>query len=434
MSWSKTALLAAFVLGSALPGAAQQKAFWLEFSYKGTPEQGPALSAKALERRSQWTIPVDSLDYPVNPEMLQALRFAGLDIRGVSRWNNAALVVFPEGQPFDWSIFPFLKKVTELGDHPRTKPVTPPNPPDWNADLCWKQKHRRLVQRQEQLLSAQALRNQGQGGRGIDIAVLDIGFRNWQQHATLQSTQVLSTWDVLRRDTVVSDQGWHGTQVLSIMAGKVAQNAFGICPAANYHLMRTELEASEFPAEMYYWIIALERADSLGADLVCSSLGYYEFDDPSRQLQPQELDGITLPIARAATVALAKGMPVVVSAGNEGKKEWQIVTTPADSPGALAVGAVRKNGKKAKFSSMPSPQMNQPLVYALGKKVLVSSWHPGKLRRSSGTSYAAPQIAGWLACLLRLRPDLSPQQLVEAIREEAAQSADGIPDLARLLP
>ncbi|MEM1218053.1 MAG: S8 family serine peptidase [Bacteroidota bacterium] len=407
---------------------AQSNAYWIHFSYKGTVELGPALSDKSLQRRDHYRIPIDSLDFPVNPTFLSKIRADGGIIKVTSRWQNAALVLI-DTVPSAWATYTFIERINALGTHP-----APPELPnrlwtEWGGKLKFTAGTKRKVAKQEEILQAEGIREIAEQGRGLSIAVLDVGFRGWNQHLALSDVRVSSTWDFLRKDTSVHQIGFHGTQVLSVLA---AQH-IGICPAASYHLFRTELESEEFPAEMYYWIAALEKADSLGVDLVCSSLGYNFFDAPNNSLEKNELDGKTLPISLAAETALSRGMLVVVSAGNEGKNDWQLITAPADSYGVVAGGALNRSGKKVAFSSKAAPTMPHPIVYAVGKKVVVTSWHPGKFRLASGTSYAAPQLAGWLACMLKIRPEWSPKYLQQHLFKQVQQSPNGTPNFMELL-
>ena len=421
--------LAALIFLSSLPLLpAQSQAYWVYFRYKGTADLGPALGLQSLERRQQYGIDLDSLDYPVNPIFLDRLEATGGTVKVTSRWQNAALVL-ADSLPSNWSKASFIENIEPLGTHPSPPVLAPRLWVEWGGPLKFPKGTRRKVQKQESLLNTQGIQAKAEYGRGLSIAVLDVGFRGWNQHLALEGANILSTWDFLRQDTTVDQNGFHGTQVLSVLA---AQH-IGICPEAEYHLFRTELESEEFPAEMYYWIAALEKADSLGVDLVCSSLGYNTFDPPNFSLQKEELDGKTLAISLAAETALTRGMMVVVSAGNEGKNDWQIITAPADSYGVVAGGALTRSGKQVPFSSQAPSFMPHPIVYAVGKKVVVTSWHPGKYRLASGTSYAAPQLAGWLACLLKIRPDWSPSELQKQLFKQVEQSAQGIPDFQALI-
>ncbi|MDZ7846817.1 MAG: S8 family serine peptidase [Owenweeksia sp.] len=125
----------------------------------------------------------------------------------------------------------------------------------------------------------------------------------------------------------------------------------GSAIAADYYLYQSELEASETITEMDNWLMAAERADSLGVDVISSSLGYNKFDGGIGDYDYKDMDGNTTLVTRAADMAAAKGMLVVVSAGNEGNDPWERITAPADGDSVLAIGGVMPDGSYVNFSS-----------------------------------------------------------------------------------
>src|SRR5690606_6565868 len=181
--------------------------------------------------------------------------------------------------------------------------------------------------------------------------------------------------------------------------------------------------SGEYRIEEYNWLFAAERADSAGADIISTSLGYNTFDDPSMNYDKSQLDGKTTVIARAAKLAAERGITIVSSAGNEGNNAWETITTPADSEYVLAVAATNANGVRSSISSIgPSADGRiKPDVGAMG--VGVSVVNPsGNLGMASGTSLAAPIVTGLLAGIWQKYPHLSNLQLLDAVRSTASQA------------
>jgi len=182
-------------------------------------------------------------------------------------------------------------------------------------------------------------------------------------------------------------------------------------------LAKTEIEAVEDTIEEDYWAAGVEWADSLGADIVSSSLGYtdwYTYED---------MDGNTAVCTQAADLAVSKGIVVVNAAGNERPYSWHYIIAPADRDSVIAVGAVNLSGQIASFSSA-GPTYDgriKPDVCALGVGVYCASAY-GSYKYLGGTSYATPLVAGVCALLLEANPDLNPIQVREALWTTASQA------------
>jgi len=235
--------------------------------------------------------------------------------------------------------------------------------------------------------------------------------------------------------------GSHGTNVLSTMLGYLENDFVGTAIDAQYYLFRTEVDASETPREEAYWIAAAERADSLGVDIIHTSLGYSTFDDAKYNYSPSEMDGQTTFISRAATIVLEKGILGVNSAGNSGNNAWGIITAPADSPGILSIGAVDSNGFIASFSSVgPTADGRiKPDVVALGLSASIIR-ESGAIGTSSGTSFSGPIISGAIASLWQSLPNSSPQEIMDMVRNSGSLASNpntelgyGIPDFGSIL-
>jgi subtilisin family serine protease len=228
----------------------------------------------------------------------------------------------------------------------------------------------------------------------------------------------------------------HGTEVLSCIAANY-QDFKGTAYDATFVLAVTEDVRSEFRIEEYNWLLAAEFADSVGVDIIHSSLGYSVFGkEPSMNYTYEDLDGNTATITQAVNLARDRGILVVTSAGNEGNSDWKYITAPADARGILTVGAVREDYTRASFSSVgPTADGRiKPDVMALGSGTAVMFGNGG-ISQSNGTSYAAPLVAGLAAGLWQANPDWTNIDVINAIKYTSsralnpdAQFGYGIPD------
>ncbi len=226
--------------------------------------------------------------------------------------------------------------------------------------------------------------------------------------------------------------------VLSTIGGYVENQFVGTAIDADFYLYITEDNTHEMPDEEVHWISAAERADSIGVDVINTSLGYYDFDDSRYNYLYEDMDGQTTYISRGAQFAAEKGIMVVVSAGNEGNNSWHYITAPADSKDVFTIGAVDSNNQPAGFSSYgpTSDGRIKPDVDALG--VWASIIRPdGSIDYSSGTSFSSPITAGAMACLIQAAPEVHPEVLRQYVRESADhynnptnQMGYGIPDFS----
>lgn len=393
------------------------------------------LSQRAIDRRKTHKIPLHQTDLPLSPQYLNQMRQLGAQIKNVSKWFNTVTVegVTPETLQAI-SQLSFVKKTLEVNR--RTK--------SWPVPAIFRQNGREDVYgmgfRQIQIHRGDELHAKGFMGKGLMIAVIDAGFYAYQTLPAFDSVnlraQIADTYDFVLNKKVVNDGHEHGMQVFSILAANIPGRFVGTAPDAAYLLYRSEHAAQESPLETYNWIAALERADSAGADVVNTSLGYNTFDNPKYNYTHAMLDGKTTPMARAATIAARKGMLLVVAAGNEGDRSWKTITTPADADSILSVAAVDTLGRVAPFSSRGPTADHRiaPSVASLGAGAMISSV-TGEIISGNGTSLAAPNICGLAACLWQAFPECSNMEIIAAIQQSASQytSPDhsigyGIPD------
>lgn len=280
-----------------------------------------------------------------------------------------------------------------------------------------------LSEKQLSTITIDKLHAKGFFGEGILIGVIDTGFN--LKHKAFEGIKVVAERDFINNDSVtqneegdVPSQDFHGTRVLSVLAGNSVGNLIGVTPKASFALAKTEIDDQEIRIEEDNWVAALEWADSLGADLVTSSLGYNIFEDGTGYGK-NELDGKTSVVAKAAKIAVEKGMVVVVGAGNEGRDSPTTILTPADVEEVISVGAVNEFGEITTFSSNgPTADGRiKPDICAMGARVLtVSNFSDSTFTFSSGTSFSAPLVAGGIALLLESDKTLTPQKIADGLR------------------
>ncbi len=427
----------ALLFGSAGAAAADDPV-WIFFSDKG-PSLGDRgalttawsrLTARAKKRRAK-VLPADRLvdlsDLPVNAGYVQELMRRGVHIRAVSKWLNAVSVSGAAQQLEQIQALPFvvrrapvlcLKRAPLPESNELLKPLAPSSE-EYGPSL-W----------QNAMIKVPDVHANNLHGEGVLIAVFDTGFR--LNHAAFAALRVSAQYDFIQRDQNTnwetqdaSSQIYHGTQVLSVLAGYSPGSLIGPAFASDFLLAKTEDTASEKPIEEDYWIAAAEWADSLGADIISTSVGYNDW------YVYKNMDGNTAPITIAADLAVKKGILVVASAGNEGDTSWKHMLAPADGDSVLAVGAVHSDGRIATFSSRgPTADGRlKPDVVAPGVGIQCAAVPGGEevggaYTSISGTSAAAPLAAGVAALVLAAHPDLTPMQVREALIRTADRAAD----------
>ncbi|MEL7020322.1 MAG: S8 family serine peptidase [Bacteroidota bacterium] len=402
------------------------------------------LSPRACDRRKRQGIRITDKDLPVSANYVQQLRGAGVRVKQTSRWLNSALVVceatdIPQlrqlacveditylGKHFIKNNIPTLKKPKRV----RHSGVQQATLPDYYG----------FVAPQINMLHGEFLHERGYKGENMLIAVMDGGFTNMYKmpyFASLHERKgVVATVDLVDGDSEVSESSTHGSKVLSVMAAQAPGQMVGTAPAANYVCLKTEDVRGEYRSEEFYWIVGLEYADSLGVDVVNSSLGYSTFTDASMDYTYKDMNGKHALASRYSDYAAEVGMIVVNAAGNSGDTEWKYVDTPADGRYVLSVGAVDIHNERATFSSYgPTADGRiKPDVVALGRRIGVASVFTPQVNASNGTSYAAPLITGLVAALWQAFPHKTNFEIVDAVRQSGSQSEHPDNELGYGLP
>ncbi len=443
-----------------LIGAGAQEHAWVYFKDKVGVDEAIAnpetiLSARALARKNRFEIPIDERDVPVNENYIAQVKGqTGIAVKAKSKWFNCVHVIGSINDIASLSSLDFVDRIFFADRNLNAKVGKPPkdkSKPDNHKNKFLTQKANFVYGQSEAQISqlkVEALHQSNYTGEGLWIAVMDGGFPNVDQLAAFSrlrsNNDLLGGYDFVGRTTNIyaPDGNSHGTRVLSDMGGYIENQLVGTAPDASYMLFRTEDGATETPVEESYWVEAAERADSLGIDLINTSLGYSTFDNPNYSYTPAEMDGNTAFISQGANIATEKGMLVVNSAGNSGSSSWGVVTAPADA-NVYTVGAVDMDGTYVSFSSRgPNAQgVVKPDGMAMGRNTAVVDEN-NTIVRNNGTSFSSPIMAGAIASFWGALPDKTNLEIMQLVRESSsmyqnpnAQMGYGIPnfDLAMTL-
>ena len=407
------------------------------------------LSQKALDRRAKYAIELNMQDIPVETTYVSQVEALGIEPIAVSKWFNGVFAWCTAGQVAQAEALPFVSGVDSFVQD-ASKINTGSQLPDkfevenqpslyQKAEMGYNYGYTNTQVTQIRL---DFLHDLGFTGEGVTIAVFDNGFPgvNTQDgFAYIRNNgQIKGGYNFPDKNENIYGSGSHGTVVLSTIGGYLENQFVGTAIDADFYLYITEDNTHEMPDEEVHWIAAAEVADSIGVDVITTSLGYNEFDDPRYNYVYEDMDGQTTYITRGAQFAAERGIMIVVSAGNSGNKEWHYITAPADGVDAFTIGAVNSNNQPAGFSSYgpTSDGRIKPDVDALGSNAAVIR-PDGSIDYASGTSFSAPIMAGAMACLIQAFPNHPPTDLMQKVRESASlysnptsQMGYGIPDFS----
>ncbi|MCS2420050.1 S8 family serine peptidase [Bacteroides fragilis] len=438
----KLALIAlAFV---ALEASAQQDTLKYRISLKDKvattyslkhPEK--FLSEKAIARRQRQQLPIDSTDLPVCRQYVDAIRDKGVKIVVTGKWDNFVTVSCNDSTVIsEIAALPFVRATEKVWVAP-SKPAAEDKRDSLVNSPARSEAYYGPAFRQIETSNGDKLHEAGFKGQGMTIAVIDAGYHNVDKIDAMKNIRILGTKDFVEPGSDIYAKGSHGMAVLSCMAMNEPYVMVGTAPEASYWLLRSEDEASEHLVEQDYWAAAVEFADSVGVDVVNTSLGYFTFDDSTKNYKYRDLDGHHALMSRQASKMADKGIVLVCSAGNSGASSWKKITAPGDAENVLTVGAIDRRGVLASFSSIGNTADNRvkPDVVAVGLNSDVMGTN-GNLRKASGTSFASPILCGMVACLWQACPQLTAKEIIELVR----QSGDrvdfpdniygyGVPDL-----
>jgi subtilisin family serine protease len=375
---------------------------------------------------------VDAYDIPVDASALQSVRATGAHVRHVSRWLNAVSV---DATPDEIATITALSSVERLdvvhmsrAPEPQPETAKPPRDAmrapsqklsyDYGSSLF-----------QNALIDVPAMHDLGYHGEGVIIAMLDTGVNNFG-HAAFANLHVLAQHDFVNNDGTVSDQagqmgsGYHGTLTLGAIAGFAPGDLIGPAFGATYVLAKTENTQWERHIEEDAWIAAAEWADSIGADIISSSLAYLSgFTNGETGYTWQDMDGDTALITIGADIAASRGLLIVNAAGNNGfvSAPQNTLGAPADGDMVLTVGATDNQGTRASFSSVGNTTDGRTKPDVMGMGVSVHTVDPlgAFYTEASGTSLSTPLVAGAAALVLQARPLASNIMIMNALRNTA---------------
>ena len=427
--------IAFFVILFVLPltSQAQEQKLWVYFTDKGDQSFEPYsfFHPKAIERRIKNDLPIyDFSDIPVNAEYAASLEMIGCSIKMQSRWFNACCVLF-EGSVSEIVELPFVKTVVPAI-------VAQPFSCAASTELSLNSFMIDHALAQTQILGGEYCVKNQLSGKGVRIAVFDVGFTGYKKLPHFKhlrdSGQIEKTWDFIGKDENVEGHGNHGTMVLSCIGGRFQDIPLGLAQDATYLLARTERNYGEYLSEEEHWLEAAEWADKEGVDIINSSLGY-----TYHRYFYEEMDGKSTIVSRAASMAARKGMLVVNAAGNDGDEDWEYIGAPADADSVLTVGGINpRTGAPISFTSFgpTADQRRKPNVSAFGIAAVASK---KGLELVPGTSFASPLIAGLAACIWQENPEMTNMDVFQRIERAGHlfpyfdySNGYGVPSIARL--
>lgn len=439
----KTSLLLSIVLLTI--GATAQQDAWVFFTEKENVTaslENPIsiLTQDALDRKDLHGIAIDERDVPVSENFISQIKNQpGITVLAKSKWQNCVHVRGELEAIEDLEALSIVSSIEyadkSLGRSSNGFGFGKEDPllPQTRIDFEYGATDNQVTQ-----IAVDALHLEDYTGEGMVIAVMDSGFPGVDDGAGFarlrDAGKLLDGYDFVDRtdDEFAFSNSSHGTRVLSDIVGFIQDDFVGTAPDATIYCFRTEDVNSENPVEESYWVEAAERADSLGVDVINTSLGYRTYDNPDYSHTYEDMDGITTFISRGATLAFEKGMMVVTSAGNSGSG---MISAPADAEGAFTVGAVDGNGNYASFSSIgPSSDGRvKPDVMAKGQGSAVID-ASGNITTNNGTSFSSPIMAGAVASFWQVDPTMTNTQVMQAIRESAHLFDNPTPQMGYGIP
>lgn len=428
---------------------------WVFFRDKGFPA-AEAIAQRAAERitlKGNSAVSAEA-ERPVSVDYLGQIERLGARVWQTSRWLNAASIWVNPQKLSALERLPFVTGFRPVARFVR-KPDPEPAEPAFELPLlkateaAYADSYGPTITQLDSL-NIPLVHTLGRRGDSVLVAMLDDGYRKTHTvfSALYSNGQVLAEYDFIQKDfdtapdpgELAVGQGFHGTQTWSAVGGTVPGSFLGGAFKAHFILAKTEYIPAENQVEEDNWVAALEWADSIGADVVSSSLAYLDFDDSCAcDYTFADLDGMTTIVSAAASMAADMGILVCNAAGNSGFGQDSTIWAPADAFDILACGAVDSFGVLSSFSS-EGPTADgriKPELVAQGSRVyLASPTNLSGYTRANGTSFSTPLTAATSAVLMSVHPDWAPRQIREALMLSASNVAApnnqrgwGVPDV-----
>ncbi|MES2882455.1 MAG: S8 family peptidase [Bacteroidota bacterium] len=412
------------------------------------------LSAKAITRRTNYNISIDSTDLPVTPRFVDSIGAAGaVTILNVSKWLNSVTIRTTDAAAIaKINSFPFVQSATAIAA--KLHSVSAEEADSDNSITTIQRSAKTAADffnygsssNQIKMHNGQFLHNIGLRGQNMVIGVLDGGFQNYLTVKAFDSArtnaQILGVYDFVIKDSSVNEDDAHGMQCFSVIAANIPGQFVGTAPKANFYLFRSEDVTSEFPIEEHNWVCAAERLDSVGGDAISSSLGYSDgMTNASFNHTYAEMNGNTTMAAIGADLAAKKGILVMNAAGNQGNEAFKRISSPADGDSVLAVGAVNSAGLPAPFTSLGPSSDGQVKPDVASQGVATTLQLPNNtIGTRDGTSFATPNIAGLAVCLWQGFPGSNNMKIIYALRASGSRATNpndtigyGIPDVKKAM-
>jgi hypothetical protein len=393
---------------------------------------------------------VDFRDLPVySPYITQTLA-TGARLRQTLKWFNAVSVDATKEQAQAIASLPYTRLMKMVAGSPCEieLPSTPSAPTEEiMTTLNYGSSAGQLNQ-----INAITAHELGFKGQGVIVCMMDVGYK--QNHAAFQniisSGRRLAQYDFINHDfntdfdpsQDIEGQADHGTATWSTLGGEATSHLYGPSYLASFILAKTEDISSERHIEEDNWAAGAQWADSIGASVISSSLGYRVFNAGQGDYQYSDLNGHTAIVTIAAALAAYNGITVCNAMGNEGNSEGSLIA-PADADSILSCGAVDNSGILANFSSW-GPTYDgriKPEVCAQGMSTACAD--PNNLSgytTSDGTSLSTPLVGGASGVLLSAHPNWTNLMVREALMMTASKTDSvgseygwGIMDVGRAL-
>ncbi|MGY5354396.1 S8 family serine peptidase [Wenyingzhuangia sp. IMCC45467] len=394
------------------------------------------LSQRAIDRRDHQNISITTQDVPVEDSYVLSVKNSnGITVKATSKWLNAVHVFGSETDIVNLQNLTLVDSIQFANKNlavintstSKLSKVSKINKFDEEVISVYNYGQ---ATNQTEMLGVEKFHNTGIEGNRMQIAIIDAGFYGVNTASAFShlfdndesNGEILGGYDFVNNTSnfYTHTGTTHGTQVLSTIAA-IKENEFvGMAPKAKFYLFVTEDAANETPLEESLWVQAAERADSLGVDIINTSLGYSEFDESKYDYTYADMDGKITFITRGANIAAQKGMVVVNSMGNYGNDTWHYLTAPADANNIIAVGAVNANEDIVGFSSFGPSADNRikPETLAQGGNVFVVNEN-NQVGISNGTSFSGPIIAGAVACLWEAYPEKTSLEIRQMVMENS---------------